>query len=128
MKKVMIVCSALVMVAAAHADFSWSWWTGDEKANDDVKGCALGLSVERQDVTGAALGVCIAKANHVKSGALGAIGYSHVEKLANGAQVAFVNQADHAALQFGLLNWNKGGFLPFFVFFNFDKTMFGVGK
>lgn len=128
MKKVMIVCSALAMAAAAHADFSWSWWTGDEKANDDVRGCVLGLGAERQQVSGCEWAVCVSKAKHVHAGAFGAIGYSQTERLANGVQFAFVNRAEHSALQLGLLNWNKGGFLPFFVFFNFDKTMFGGGK
>ena len=40
-------------------------------------------------------------------------------------QAAFITKARKAALQFGLVCINEGGFLPVFVFFNFDKTMFG---
>jgi hypothetical protein len=36
-----------------------------------------------------------------------------------------VNRAESASLQLGLLCWNKTGFLPFFVFFNFDPNCFG---
>ncbi len=39
-----------------------------------------------------------------------------------------VNSADKAALQLGLICVNKGGFLPVFVFFNFDKTQFGKAR
>ena len=57
-----------------------------------------------------------------------AFGYCNAQKVQNGPQLAVVNIADKAALQFGLLNFNKGGFLPFFVFFNFDTKAFGHVK
>jgi len=125
MKKLMLVVSVIAMAAAANAGCTWSWWMGDSKSKDDSHGCSLGLGVERQTVTGAEVGLLAAKAEKVRSGVIGAIGYCGAGKLANGAQVAFVNTADSAALQFGLLCFNKTGFLPFFVFFNFDKHMFG---
>jgi hypothetical protein len=43
-------------------------------------------------------------------------------------QFAFVNKAKSSALQLGLVCINDTGFLPAFVFFNFDKKMFGKGK
>ena len=46
----------------------------------------------------------------------------------SGCQLAFVNRAEKSALQLGLLCFNKSGFLPFFVFFNFDPKMFGSGN
>ncbi len=129
MKKIIV---ALIAVSAcfmtAKADFHWSWWTGGETADKDVKGCVLGLGSTVKSIAGAQIDLCISKAETVKSGCQGAIGYSRVGKLRNGCQFAFFNDADNAALQFGLICRNKGGFLPWFVFFNFDKTMFGSGK
>lgn len=125
MKKLMIMIALVSAVVTAKADCTWSWWLGDDKAKSDVKGCALGLGVERDNVKGAELSVCWSKADRVKSGVLGAIGYSECNTLANGAQVAFVNRAKSAALQFGLICFNETGFLPVFVFFNLDTKQFG---
>ena len=125
MKKLLIALALVGGVMCARADFSWSWWLGDSKASSDVKGCALGLGAERKAVKGAELSVCWSKADSVKSGVLGAIGYSETKTLANGAQFGFVNKAESAALQFGLICFNKTGFLPVFVFFNFDVHQFG---
>ena len=145
MKKLMMaLCAATLAVSVAHADCTWSWWTGDDKASKDVNGCALGLATERAAVKGAQVSICYNDAKEVKSGAqvaLGcnfadkfhrgaqwSIGFNHADKLSNGCQLAFVNQAESASLQLGLLCFNKTGFLPFFVFFNFDKAQFGKGK
>ncbi len=42
-----------------------------------------------------------------------------VNNTARGFQVGLVNVADDAGFQFGLLNFNSAGFLPFFPFINF---------
>lgn len=126
MKKLMIAACVAALGLAAPAACTWDWWFGN--ADKDIQGCALGLGSANKDVTGAQISVCASKAENVKAGCQGAIGYSEVKTLRNGAQFAFINKADHAALQFGLVCFNKGGFLPWFVFFNFDKTMFGSGK
>ena len=125
MKKLMFLFAAAAFAGAVQADCTWSWWLGDNHSASDVNGCALGLGIERRAVKGAELAICCGKAEKVASGVLGAIGYSETKTLANGAQFAFVNMADSAALQFGLLCFNKTGFLPFFVFFNFDSRQFG---
>ena len=129
MKKVFIALTAAALCGlTAQADFHWSWWTDGETANKDVKGCVLGLGSTVKSIQGAQIDLCISKADTVKGGCQGAIGYSRVQKLRNGCQYAIWNEADHAEMQFGLICRNKGGFLPFFIFFNFDKTMFGAEK
>ena len=123
MKKVVLLMSIIASIAAAHADCTWDWWF--KNGHKDIRGCALGLGCSNATVTGAQLGLAATKANEVKKGAQGAIGYSRVDKLRNGVQFAFVSQAKSAALQFGLICINDTGFLPVFVFFNFDTKMFG---
>ena len=128
MKK-LIAMTVLALACAAQADFKWSWWPGSpDLSNDSVRGCTLGIASEVGTVTGAQVDLLWHKAKKVTSGAQVAIGYSRVDTLRNGVQAAWVNSADHAALQLGLICINKGGFLPCFVFFNFDKTQFGAEK
>ena len=123
MKKLMIAAIAMAFGLAAPAACTWDWWFGN--AGKDIRGCALGLGAANGEVKGAQIAVCAAKAENVKSGCQGAIGYSQVKTLRNGVQFGFISKAEKSALQFGLVCFNKGGFLPVFVFFNFDKTMFG---
>ena len=128
MKKVLFAV-AMMACAAASAECRWSWWLGaPDMSGDSVKGCVLGLASEVKEITGAQVDLIWHKAKEVKNGAQVAIGYSRVDTLRNGCQAAVVNSADHAALQLGLICVNKGGFLPVFVFFNFDKTQFGKAK
>ena len=140
MKKIIIAfCAAAMVASVAEADCTWSWWIGDDKAASNVDGCALGLGTERAEVEGAQVSLCANLANEVDGGAQVAYGYNRTDKFESGAQVACVNQArefrkgaqvgfvniaDSSSLQIGLLCFNKSGFLPFFVFFNFDKAMF----
>lgn len=111
---------------AAQSAVTWDWWF--RNSSKDISGCALGLGAANAEVNGAQIAVCASKANKVKSGVQGAIGYSQADTLRNGVQAAFVTKARKAALQFGLVCFNEGGFLPVFVFFNFDKSMFGAEK
>ena len=141
MKKMLVaLCAVAMAVSAVNAgDCSWSWWVGDDKASTKVDGCALGLGTERTEVEGAQVSVCMNIAKEVDGGAQVAFGYNRADKFEEGAQVSFfnrakefrkgaqvglVNIADSSSLQIGLLCFNKTGFLPFFVFFNFDKKMF----
>jgi hypothetical protein len=142
MKKVVAaLCAVALFVCGAKAgeECTWSWWVGDDKAATNVDGCALGLGTERADVDGAQVSVCMNLAKNVDGGAQVAFGYNRAIKFEEGAQVSFFNRtkelrqgvqvgfcniADSSSLQIGLLCFNKTGFLPFFVFFNFDKTMF----
>ena len=125
MKKLMIVLGAGMMAAAAHAGFCWSWWVGDDKADKELDGCQLSIAGECKKMTGAQVSLLWGRTQRVV-GCQFAFGYCNTGKLMNGPQLAVVNVArEGAALQFGLLNWNKSGFLPFFPFFNFSKKCFG---
>ena len=126
MKKILVLACVAFLGFAAHSAVTWDWWFGN--ASKDISGCALGLGAANAQVTGAQVAVCATKANNVKAGAQVAIGYSQVDTLRNGVQSAFITKARKAALQFGLICFNEGGFLPVFVFFNFDKSMFGAAK
>jgi hypothetical protein len=140
MKKLMVaLCAVAMAVTAVKADCTWSWWIGDNKASSNVDGCALGLGTERAEVEGAQVALCVNLAKDFDGGAQVTYGYNRADKFESGAQVAcvnhakefrkgaqvgFVNIAESSSLQIGLLCFNKTGFLPFFVFFNFDKNMF----
>lgn len=125
MKKLMMLAGAFALGFVANAECTWSWWTGDKNADREIKGCQLGLACENKQTTGAQVAVLWNRTQKVKSGAQVSIGYNRAHEVKNGPQVAFVNIAESAALQFGLLCFNDSGFLPFFVFFNFDTHMFG---
>lgn len=126
MKKLMVAACAAMLGLAAQAEFKWSWWPGNpDLSGEKVRGCVLGVASEVDTVTGAQVDLLWHKAKNVTAGCQYAIGYSRVDSLRNGCQIAMVNSADHAALQLGLICVNKGGFLPWFIFFNFDKTQFG---
>ena len=105
----------------------WSWWLGApaEYRNRDISGCVLGFGSGVKTLSGSQVTVCVNTADKVHSGAQVSFGYNRATTLRNGCQVGFVNVSDSAALQFGLLCFNRNGFLPFFPFFNFDKTAFG---
>lgn len=128
MKKMMIA-AMMALACAAQAECKWSWWPGaPDMADKSVKGCVLGLASEVKEVTGAQVDLLWHKAKKVEKGAQVAFGYSRCDVLRNGCQAAFVNCADSAALQLGLICSNKTGFLPFFVFFNFDPKQFGRAR
>lgn len=126
MKKLMVVASALALAAAAQAgDCRWSWWVNGPDKDAKVEGCQLGIASECKEVKGAQISLLWGRLGRAL-GFQGAIGYCRAEKVVNGPQIAVVNvAAEGAALQFGLLNWNKKGFLPFFPFFNFSTAFFG---
>ena len=129
MKKLVVALCAVVMgISVAKADFVWSWWTSApaENASKDVEGCAMGFASEVASIKGAQVSLFYNVTDKVRSGAQVSIGYNKATTVKNGPQVAFVNVADAAALQFGLLCFNKQGFLPFFPFFNFSTKQFGA--
>ena len=128
MKKLLFVLGALMMATVANAGCWWSWWVGDDKADKDLTGCQIGIASECKKMTGAQVSLLWERADKV-NGAQVSFGYNNARKVMNGPQVAVVNIArEGAALQFGLICINKGGFLPWFIFFNFDKSMFGGGR
>ena len=129
MKKLLVVFAAFSMAMAANAEFKWCWWVDGPQAKDTIKGCQLGIADECKEITGAQVGLLWNRCGRVQSGATVAIGYTNVGILQNGCQAGVVNIArEGAALQIGLLNWNPKGFLPFFPFFNFSKTLWGGGR
>ena len=128
MKKLMFALCAGMMAFAANADFNWSWWVGDDKTDKELTGCQLGIASECKTMKGAQVSILWNRMQNLHNGAQVAWGYNNAKTVQNGPQVAFVNIADKAALQLGLLCFNKEGFLPFFVFFNFDTKMFGGGE
>jgi len=123
MKKMIIALCAAMMGLSASADWWWTWF--EEREDKDVRGCELGLFAKSKKVSGAQVAVFSTKAEEVTSGAQVAIGYSRAVTFRNGAQVALFNRAKSSSLQIGLICVNETGFLPVFVFFNFDKTQFG---
>lgn len=130
MKKLIVAMGLIMGAAAAQAEVVWSWWTSApaENAAKDISGCALGIASETASIKGAQVSVLFNVTREVKSGAQVALGYNEAVTVRNGPQVGFVNVADAAALQFGLLCFNKEGFLPFFPFFNFSTKQFGAVK
>ena len=127
MKKIMFAFFAFAMfTASARADFVWSWWANcpAENTTKDVRGCVLGFASEVASIRGAQVSLCYNKSEKVV-GCQYAFGYNRATSVKNGPQIAFWNSADAAALQFGLLCFNKQGFLPFFPFFNFCGKQFG---
>ena len=131
MRKLLVAIAAIAMcMASARAECVWSWWTSApaENASKDVDGCALGIASKTASIKGAQVSILFNVTEKVHCGAQVALGYNRASVVNNGPQVAFVNVADGAALQFGLLCFIKEGFLPFFPFFNFSKKHFGGGK
>ncbi len=123
--RIVVAVSAMLLAAAAQAECRWSWWVGGPDKDAKIQGCQLGVASQCKEVKGAQVSLLWGLVERA-AGFQGSIGYCRTKKLVNGAQVAFVNVAeDGAALQFGLLNWNPKGFLPFFPFFNFSKACFG---
>ena len=128
MKKLMILVGVMALGFAANAGCWWSWWVGDDKADSELTGCQLGIASECKTMRGAQVSILWNRIQNLFNGAQVSIGYNNAKTIQNGPQVACVNIADKAALQLGLLCFNKEGFLPFFVFFNFDTKMFGGDK
>ena len=125
MKSLVFALCAGLMAATASADFCWSWWVGDNKSDKELTGCQLGLASECKKMTGAQVSLLWGRTQKVV-GCQFALGYCNTGNLNNGPQLSVVNVArEGAALQFGLLNFNKSGFLPFFPFFNFSTKHFG---
>ena len=127
MKKLALALAIATASVAAHAGCWGSWWVGDDKADKDLAGCQLGIATECKEMKGAQVALLWNRVEAVRNGAQVSFGYSNARKVQNGCQCSFVNIADSASLQVGLLCFNKTGFLPFFPFFNFDKHMFGGG-
>ena len=110
MKKMMIALCVALMGLSASADWWWTWF--EERGDKDMRGCELGLFTKSRNVSGAQV----------------SIGYSRAKTLRNGVQTALFNRAKSSSLQIGLICVNETGFLPVFIFFNFDGNQFGGKK
>ena len=84
--------------------------------------CPEILNVEKPEV------IADVHARYVAAGAQVSIGYSRAKTLRNGVQTALFNRAKSSSLQIGLICVNETGFLPVFIFFNFDGNQFGGKK
>lgn len=145
--KQLIIAVALMVATAAQADVTWSWWMENKDAKTDL---SLGFATRCADVNAFELSL-LYSASPMKDGvqlSFPGINDSDATCALQGslwlnrgktvcAQVAcinmvkstsfgfaFLNFADDAAVQVGLLNFNKDGFLPFFPFVNLSKTLF----
>ena len=117
MKKLMIVVAA---GACAQADVAWDWWCGNGLKNPTVH---LGIACKALTVKAAEVSLLYNATPIVRSGAQVCIGYNDSTDV-KWVQAALVNRAKSAKVQVGLLNFNENGFLPFFPFFNLDKSLF----
>ena len=126
MKKMVVTLCAALIGLSATAECRWTWF--EENADKDIHGCELGLFTKSRKVNGAQVSICSNKADDVEAGAQVSFGYSRVKTLRNGVQTALFNRAHSSALQIGLICVNETGFLPVFIFFNFDGKQFGGKK
>ena len=146
MRKLLVAVSFVCAVAFARADVTWSWWMNRENATTDfsfgiASKCAAvdtfefsvlySASPVRDGVQWTFFGLndsdadCALQLAFFNRGndpcvQLGLINIANDPVL----DLGFVNVADDAKFQIGLLNFNKSGFLPVFVFVNFNPSIF----
>ena len=120
MKKLMIVVAVALSAAFAQADVAWDWWCGNGLKNPDVH---LGIACKALTVKAAEVSLLFNKTPVIRSGAQVSLAYNDATSV-SWVQAALVNRAKSAKIQVGLLNFNENGFLPFFPFFNLDKSLF----
>lgn len=120
MKKLMVVAAVAMAAVFAKADVAWDWWCGNGLRNPTVH---LGIGCKALTVKAAEVSLFYNATPLVRSGAQVCLGFNDSEKV-SWVQVALVNRAKSSKVQVGLLNFNDNGFLPFFPFFNLDKSLF----
>lgn len=94
------------------------------KAVDGGAQVSFGCNVAGSFGEGAQVSFGYNSADEFSEGAQVALGCNRVKKLREGVQVGLCNIADSASLQIGLVCINRTGFLPVFILFNFDRSMF----
>ena len=146
MKK-LVVFAALVMGAvAAQASVQWNWWLENESASADV---SLGIASRCKAVSAFELSLFYSSSPVADGVQWTFLGLNDSEATCP-LQLAFVNRgkdpcvqfgfanindssvfdmglvncSDEAKFQLGFLNFNKKGFLPVFIFINFDPSIF----
>ncbi len=120
MKKIMIVAAVVLAAACAKADVAWDWWCGNGLKNPDVH---LGIACKAMTVKAAEVSLVYNTTPIIRNGAQVCLFYNDSTSV-SWVQAALVNRATSAKIQIGLLNFNDSGFLPFFPFFNLDKSLF----
>jgi len=151
MKKILVLSAVVALAVSAKADFTWSWWCDKTDAKTDI---SLGLATKCKSVSAVDLSL-IYSASCVENGvqvAFPGICDSDKAKVLQGslwfnrgddscAQVScvnvaknnifslgFLNFAKTSKVQIGFLNFDENGFLPVFIFFNLDKSLFTSEK
>jgi len=146
MKKLMVAMTIVCSAFLAQAEVEWSWWLENPMAKPDL---SLGVVTRCQEVKSfeAALfyagspvqngvqftffgfndseSTCplqLAFVNRAKNPCV-QLGFLNMAKAAT-FDMGFANIADDAKFQLGFLNFNKKGFLPVFIFVNFDPGIF----
>lgn len=146
MKKLMVVAFLACAVSAAKADVEWSWWLDKPNATPDI---SLGFASRCQQVntfefsffysaspvrdafqytffglnnSDSSCPLQLAFINCGKKPCV-QLGLANVSK-ASTFTGGILNFSDAAKFQLGFLNFNKKGFLPVFIFVNFDPSIF----
>lgn len=146
MKKLMVVAALVVGAFAAQADVKWSWWLENADESTDVslglasrcksaKTFELSFLYSSSPVTDgvqwtifglndseATCPLQLAFVNRGKDPCV-QLGFVNLNE-SSVFDMGFVNCAKESKFQLGFLNFNEKGFLPVFVFFNFDPSIF----
>ena len=147
MKKIAVALVIASCAFASHADAVWSWWCENNQKSADV---AFGIGSKCSAVEGLELSLIYSGTPKVEGAQLSFWGINCSE-MAGVLQLApwfnkgeepcvqlgflnfhkissftwgLLNVTDKTAVQLGLLNLNKNGFLPIFPFINIDKALF----
>jgi len=146
MKKLLVALSLVGAVLCAQADVAWSWWLENSDISTDI---SFGLAARCKQVKSLELSLlyagspvsdglqwtifglndseakCPLQAAFVNRGADPCVQLGFVNLAKSSVfDLGFANVADDAKFQLGFLNFNKKGFLPVFVFVNFDPSIF----
>ena len=143
MKKLVFAVALVASAFAAEASIGWSWWCDKSSAVD----LSFGIGSERSkvsafewdlfysaspvgglqwtwigvnnssDATAQLAFVNLAEKSTVSVGFVNAAKKSVFDW-------GFLNFSDDSKFQLGFLNFNKKGFLPVFIFVNFDPSIF----
>ena len=125
MKKLMIMLVVAAAAVVAQAG-EWKFTLWNNRTPDPAyRGCEIGFTDYSDKVTGAQLNVFTSRCNEFQNGLQYTLfGYNRATKCRRGVQLGWFNRAESSSLQLGLVCINRTGFLPWFVFFNFDTAMF----
>lgn len=146
MKKLLITGLVALTATFANADLEWSWWLDKPNATTDV---SLGLASQCKTVntleasvfysaspvqdalqftlfglnnSDASCPLQMAFFNRGKDPCV-QLGFANANKSSTFG-MGFLNFSDDAKFQLGFLNFNKKGFLPVFIFVNFNPEIF----